>query len=222
MLGWQEPRLPRPPEPRRLWPRLRCYWRRLLPVYSPHQASSDHVRAHVGCEQVRRQEHVACGQLQALRVQHEPWVRRCEIFTCIFPMLILLSSGAAAHGDYVFGWEGDSLQKAMDNGCNLNNACPKAGLTTQQPAQYNACTKKQQAPEAVDGCKPLTSSPSKTTTNNTSQQGSRKCPWAAWPSRHRKFPALVAAMFPNILRLASSKWQSKFRLFCAMWSLQGG
>ncbi|USP82705.1 hypothetical protein yc1106_09979 [Curvularia clavata] len=59
--------------------------------------------------------------------------------------------GPAAHGDYVFGWEGDSLQKAMDNGCNLNNPCPKAGLTTQQPAQYNACKKKQQAPEQVDG-----------------------------------------------------------------------
>jgi hypothetical protein len=61
--------------------------------------------------------------------------------------------GAAAHGDYVFGWEGDSLQKAMDNNCNLNVACPKAGLTVQTPAQYNACKKKQQAPEDVDGCK---------------------------------------------------------------------
>ncbi|KAF1841807.1 uncharacterized protein K460DRAFT_291643 [Cucurbitaria berberidis CBS 394.84] len=59
--------------------------------------------------------------------------------------------GPAAHGDYVFGWEGDSLQKAMDNNCNLNTACPKAGLTVQQPAQYNACKKKQQAPEDVDG-----------------------------------------------------------------------
>ncbi|KAL6705839.1 hypothetical protein ACN47E_006299 [Coniothyrium glycines] len=59
--------------------------------------------------------------------------------------------GAAAHGDYVFGWEADSLQKAMDNACNLNTACPKAGLTVQQPAQYNACKKKQQAPETVDG-----------------------------------------------------------------------
>jgi hypothetical protein len=41
----------------------------------------------------------------------------------------------------------------MDNGCNLNNACPKAGLTTQTDAQYGACTKQQQAPEDVDGCK---------------------------------------------------------------------
>lgn len=41
----------------------------------------------------------------------------------------------------------------MDNQCDLNVACPKAGLTVQQPAQYNACKKKQQAPEEVDGCK---------------------------------------------------------------------
>jgi hypothetical protein len=61
--------------------------------------------------------------------------------------------GSAAHGDYVFGWEGDSLQKAMDNGCNLNTACPKAGLTVQDAAKYNACKKKQQAPEDIDGCK---------------------------------------------------------------------
>ena len=66
-------------------------------------------------------------------------------------------SGPAAHGDYVFGWEGDALQKAMDNNCNLNVDCPKAGLTAQQPAQYNACTKKQQAVEPVDGCKLPTS-----------------------------------------------------------------
>ena len=62
-------------------------------------------------------------------------------------------SGPAAHGDYLFGWEKDSLQKAMDNQCDLNAACPKAGLTTQTPAQYNACKKKQQAVEDVDGCK---------------------------------------------------------------------
>lgn len=61
--------------------------------------------------------------------------------------------GSAAHGDYVFGWEGDSLQKAMDNQCDLNVACPKAGLTVQDPSVYNACKKKQQAPEEVNGCK---------------------------------------------------------------------
>ncbi|KAK0614874.1 hypothetical protein B0T17DRAFT_582536 [Bombardia bombarda] len=59
--------------------------------------------------------------------------------------------GAAAHGDYVFGWKGDSLQKAMDKNCNLNKDCPAAGLTAQTPEKYNACTMKQQAPEDVDG-----------------------------------------------------------------------
>ncbi|CAG8976668.1 hypothetical protein HYALB_00012060 [Hymenoscyphus albidus] len=59
--------------------------------------------------------------------------------------------GPAAHGDYLFGWQGDSLQKAMDNNCNLNTDCPKAGLHAQTPAVYNACTVPQQSPETVDG-----------------------------------------------------------------------
>ncbi|KAH7119958.1 hypothetical protein B0J11DRAFT_492071 [Dendryphion nanum] len=63
--------------------------------------------------------------------------------------------GPAAHGDYVFGWEGDSLQKAMDNKCDLDRDCAKAGLTKQQPATYNACKKPQQAVEDVNGCKLL-------------------------------------------------------------------
>lgn len=61
--------------------------------------------------------------------------------------------GAAAHGDYMFGWEGDSLQRAMDNNCNLNQDCPAAGLTVQQPNAYNGCNVGQAAPEQVDGCK---------------------------------------------------------------------
>ncbi|KAK6840162.1 hypothetical protein PG990_011762 [Apiospora arundinis] len=59
--------------------------------------------------------------------------------------------GSAAHGDYLFGWKGDTLQKAMDNNCNLDRDCPKAGIHKQQPAVYNACTLPQQAPEPVDG-----------------------------------------------------------------------
>ncbi|KAE8447234.1 hypothetical protein EG329_010928 [Mollisiaceae sp. DMI_Dod_QoI] len=59
--------------------------------------------------------------------------------------------GAAAHGDYVFGWKDDSLQQAMDKNCNLNKDCPAAGLHAQSPDVYNACTIKQQAPEPVDG-----------------------------------------------------------------------
>lgn len=60
--------------------------------------------------------------------------------------------GSAAHGDYVFGWKDDTLQRAMDGRCNLNQPCPQAGLTVAQPAEYNACKVRQQAPEPVDGC----------------------------------------------------------------------
>ncbi|KAF2182302.1 hypothetical protein K469DRAFT_587248 [Zopfia rhizophila CBS 207.26] len=59
--------------------------------------------------------------------------------------------GPAAHGDYVFGWKDNSLQLAMDKNCNLNRDCPAAGLHASQPAEYNACTVPQQAPEEVDG-----------------------------------------------------------------------
>lgn len=62
-------------------------------------------------------------------------------------------SGPAAHGDYLFGWEGDTLQKAMDNigSCGLNTDCATAGIHAQTSDQYSACTINQQAPESVDG-----------------------------------------------------------------------
>jgi len=106
------------------------------------------------------------------------------------------TSGSAAHGDYVFGWEGDSLQKAMDKSCNLNKDCPAAGLTAQTADKYNACTIKQQAPEPVDGCKsfpphlpdkdeskPVDRGPGLT---RMTRQGSRQCPWARWLSRPKQ------------------------------------
>jgi len=62
-------------------------------------------------------------------------------------------SGAGAHGDYLFGWKGDSLQKAMDKNCNLNRDCTAAGIHAQSPDVYSSCTKPQQAKEDVDGCK---------------------------------------------------------------------
>ncbi|KAI1458643.1 hypothetical protein F4805DRAFT_466750 [Annulohypoxylon moriforme] len=61
--------------------------------------------------------------------------------------------GPAAHGDYLFGWEGDTLQKAMDNigRCGLNTDCSTAGIHAQTSDQYSSCTLEQQAPEDVDG-----------------------------------------------------------------------
>ena len=109
--------------------------------------------------------------------------------------------GSAAHGDYVFGWEGDSLQKAMDNNCNLNTACPKAGLTVQEPAKYNACKKKQQAPEEVDGCTYSYKFPTPPFRLLIHQQGSRRCPLARRPSRHKRppisFSAFKTALLPS-------------------------
>ena len=72
-----------------------------------------------------------------------------------------LNSGSGAHGDYLFGWQDDSLQKALDNGCSEDFDCPAAGLTKQANANYLGCTKKQQAPEDVDSWLPSLPSGSK-------------------------------------------------------------
>lgn len=58
-------------------------------------------------------------------------------------------TGYGTHGDYVFGWKDDSLQKAMDNNCNIN--CP--ALKTQSIADGNKCTVKTTVPENIDDCK---------------------------------------------------------------------
>ncbi|CAK7199334.1 hypothetical protein SEUCBS139899_002012 [Sporothrix eucalyptigena] len=56
-------------------------------------------------------------------------------------------TGYGNHGDYVFGWKGDALQRAMDANCNVN--CPT--LKTQSIATGNQCTKKMTVKEDVDG-----------------------------------------------------------------------
>lgn len=50
-------------------------------------------------------------------------------------------------GDYVFGWKGDSLQRAMDKYCGVN--CPE--LKTQSVEAANACSKETVVKEDVDG-----------------------------------------------------------------------
>jgi hypothetical protein len=59
-------------------------------------------------------------------------------------------SGAATHGDYMFGWQGNSLQQALDSNCELNQNC--GGLTLGQPSTYHGCKVDQVAPEQVEGC----------------------------------------------------------------------
>ncbi|KAH6641133.1 hypothetical protein F5144DRAFT_618747 [Chaetomium tenue] len=51
-------------------------------------------------------------------------------------------TGFGSHGDYVFGWKGDSLQRAMDSPCYVN--CPT--LKTQSVSEMNKCS----VPNTVD------------------------------------------------------------------------
>ncbi|KAB5583572.1 hypothetical protein GE09DRAFT_1079340 [Coniochaeta sp. 2T2.1] len=58
------------------------------------------------------------------------------------------STGYGTHGDYVFGWKDDSLQRAMDSPCYVN--CPT--LKTQSMTAMNACTVKDVVAEQINGC----------------------------------------------------------------------
>ncbi|KAJ9149430.1 Nucleoside diphosphate-linked moiety X motif 17 [Pleurostoma richardsiae] len=58
------------------------------------------------------------------------------------------TTGYGQHGDYVFGWKGDALQKAMDARCS-GNAC--STLQVQSADKAVACTKRQTVLEATEG-----------------------------------------------------------------------
>ncbi|KAL1799896.1 hypothetical protein ACET3X_000238 [Alternaria dauci] len=60
------------------------------------------------------------------------------------------NTGYGQHGDYVFGWKDDSLQKAMDDakGCMGANC---GSLKTQQPADGNKCLVPKRVHEEYDG-----------------------------------------------------------------------
>jgi hypothetical protein len=61
-------------------------------------------------------------------------------------------TGYANHGDYLFGWKDDALQKIMDEDCFVN--C--ASMRTQSIEQMNACSVTKKVDEDVgdSNCKP--------------------------------------------------------------------
>ncbi|KAI0111645.1 hypothetical protein F4814DRAFT_441012 [Daldinia grandis] len=63
-------------------------------------------------------------------------------------------TGYGIHGDYVFGWKGDALQRAMDANCNSDLFANKINcptLQTQSIDQANKCTKTKTVTENLDG-----------------------------------------------------------------------
>lgn len=62
------------------------------------------------------------------------------------------TTGYGQHGDYVFGWKGDALQRAMDvpNGCF---AADCGNQKTQSIDSANRCQITKKVREDVDGCK---------------------------------------------------------------------
>ena len=70
-------------------------------------------------------------------------------------LFYIYSTGFGHHGDYLFGWEGDALQRAMDSCLDIfgrpETCRDLGGLTLQTDEEMNACTKQVQVDEVTEG-----------------------------------------------------------------------
>jgi hypothetical protein len=97
--------------------------------------------------------------------------------------------GYGSHADYLFGWKGDSLQRAMDSNC-MFNACENGNpLLSQGTGPMNACTIPTLVNEEIDGCKlpmiPYLPPPKRTSRVYTNSSVSR-AHGDAWPECHEE------------------------------------
>ena len=60
------------------------------------------------------------------------------------------TSGYGTHADYMFGWKGDALQRAMDKSECFYDGC--GSITKQSMAVANKCAIKDFVGEETDGC----------------------------------------------------------------------
>jgi len=157
VLGRQEYRQRRPPESRLVPQQWHIRERRSLPGHPPGEDPPGLLRSRLRYAAVQRQRSLARGWQPAVRLEFRRQVSRRGEGRSVFtddtygsnPNRYLgTRTGFGHHADYVFGWKGDALQKAMDSNCNIN--CPQ--LKTQSIAQGNQCTKAVSVKENIDGC----------------------------------------------------------------------
>lgn len=63
------------------------------------------------------------------------------------------NKGYGTHADYLFGWKGDSLQRAMDSSCMFTGCENGNPLKSQNVATMNKCSVPDMVGEEIDGCK---------------------------------------------------------------------
>ncbi|RXW18114.1 hypothetical protein EST38_g7736 [Candolleomyces aberdarensis] len=108
-------------------------------------------------------------------------------------------TGFGQHGDYLFGWDGDSLQRAMDT-CTDMGGVPEQcrALTVLSDAEINRCTQKPVLDEVVEGsyirtlpgCNPIQEGPNPATMVNS-------CSGTAAPTGTAPVPTTTVVVPPN-------------------------